>query len=216
MAEVDLAALEHDGWVAVPGVLSPGEAAGLSARCLALLTDAAERRSGDSWVSGTRQAVDLLARLPDIAALFSGPAMTRSVTHLLGAAVPVPSVTFRCPQPGFGGQSLHADDVPITRAGESHTVTCIVALCDFTNDNGATVVVPGSHRRPDLQRRPDRLGLAAREVLLVGARGTAFVLSGHLLHRGTLNRSDASRPALQAVWRVEVPTFTLRERQAHR
>ncbi len=216
MADADLAALEHDGWVAIPGVLGPDEAVGVAARCDALLADDADRRTRDARAAGTRHAADLLLRLPEFATLFSGPAMTRAVTHLLGGAVPVCDVSFRSPQPGFGGQSLHADDVPVTRADESHTVTCIVALCDFTADNGATAVVPGSHRRPDLQRRPDRLGLAAREVPLVGRRGTAFIMSGHLLHRGTRNRSDAPRPALQAVWRIDVPAFTLREQHAHR
>ncbi len=86
------------------------------------------------------------------------PALLGAVTHLLGQRVPLTDVAFRCPQPGFGEQSLHADDVPIQHAGECRAVTSIVTLCNFTEDNGATAVVPGSHRRPDMQRagRTDR------------------------------------------------------------
>lgn len=80
----------------------------------------------------------------------------------------------------------------------------IVSLCDFTDENGATAVLPGSHRRPDLQRRPRELSTSA-EVLLTGPAGTAFVFSAHLVHRGTKNRSGQDRPALQALWRTPEP-----------
>ena len=79
-------------------------------------------------------------------------------------------------------------------------MTAVVALCDFTPDNGATSVIPGSHRRPDLQRRSGSLEYHPDELVLTGPAGTAFVFCGHLLHRGTRNRSTASRPALQVSW----------------
>ena len=73
-------------------------------------------------------------------------------------------------------------------------------LDDFTADNGATRVVPGSHRN----------GLAAREaladqwaphpdqVLLTAPAGTVVVFNSHLWHGGTKNRSDRPRRALHS------------------
>lgn len=75
--------------------------------------------------------------------------------------------------------------------------TAIVALVPFTAENGATRVVPGSHRRIDLQRRSGGLSSHPDERTLTCAAGDAFVFSGHLLHSGTPNRSDHERPALQ-------------------
>jgi hypothetical protein len=201
MPALDLAALDRDGWTAVPGVLEPAAAAALAERCMALLGEGDDLRQGDKRGGGTRRAAELLDRLPEIRDLFEHPTIESAVIALLGAAVPITDVAFRCPQPGFGRQSLHADNVPNTTAEESRAVTCIVALCDFTDENGATAVVPGSHRRPDLQRRPNRLR-EDDEIRLTGAAGTAFVFSAHLLHRGTENRSTGPRPALQAQWRL--------------
>jgi hypothetical protein len=217
MARFDFARLQRDGWIAIPGLLTAGEADDLAQRCAALLSDEGDERQRDKRVGGTRRASDVLHRVREIEALFASPALTEAVASLLwtgtggtpgtpgtpgttGTVWPVLDVAFRCPQPGFGKQSLHADEVAIEHAGESWAVTAIVALCDFTPANGATAVVPGSHRRPDLQRRFGRLDLGGDEVTLSGKAGTAFVFSAHLLHRGTLNRSDRPRPALQAHW----------------
>ena len=96
---------------------------------------------------------------------------------------------------------LHADDAPKLDDAPSRVATAIVTLVEFTDTNGATRVVPGSHRRPDLQRRSGSLDSHPDEMTLTGPAGTAFVFDGHLLHSGTINRSDADRPALQITWR---------------
>jgi hypothetical protein len=200
MDDLALATLDRDGWIAIPGVLTAEAAAELATSATALL-GGEDERTNDKRAGGTRRAAELLDRLPGVRALFEHPDVVTAVTHLVGADVPLTDVALRSPSPGFGEQSLHADDQPVERAGECRAVTAIVALCPFTPDNGSTAVVPGTHLRPDLQRRPDRHGLGRDEVRLLGSAGTAFVFSAHLLHRGTRNTSDAPRPALQTQWR---------------
>lgn len=202
MAPIDLDRLDREGWTAVPDFLPLDRAADLALRCRALLAGD-DVRQGDKRAGGTLHAADLPNRLPEVPGLFEHPAVVAAVSRLLGRAAPLSDLAFRCPQPGFGKQSLHADDLPLTHATESRAVTSIVALCDFTVSNGATAVVPGSHRRPDLQRDARRLDLSGAEIVLTGPAGTAFVFSAHILHRATLNRSDAPRPALQAQWRLQ-------------
>ncbi|MDP9072662.1 MAG: phytanoyl-CoA dioxygenase family protein [Actinomycetota bacterium] len=202
MDSLDLAGLSRDGWAAIGGLLTPQKAEWLAQDCASVLADQSDVRPGDKRAAGTRHAAELLARLPSVAGIFDEPRLAAAVTALLGTSAPVADVQFRCPQPGFGEQSLHADDVPIQRADETRGVTCIVALCEFTERNGATVVVPGSHRRPDLQRKVQKLDLVSAEVNLTGPAGTAFVFSAHLLHRGARNRSGTPRPALQAHFRL--------------
>jgi len=202
MAPLDLSPLGSNGSIAIPGLLTPENADSIARRCDALLGNDLDARPGDKSASGTRRAADLQDRIPEITGLFEDPGLLGAVAHLLGQHLPLTDVAFRCPQPGFGEQSLHVDDVPIQHAGECRAVTSIVTLCNFTEDNGATAVVPGSHRRPDMQRRLGRLDLSSGEVMLTGTAGTAFVFSAHLLHRGTRNRSSGPRPALQAQWRL--------------
>jgi hypothetical protein len=192
--------VDRDGWIAVPGLLDASAALELAARCEALLEHADEVRQNDKRVAGTHRAASVLERVPEVGRLFTDTRLVEVVTHLLGGATAITDVGFRCPQPGFGEQTLHCDDLPLTKAGDCRAVTAIVALCDFTAENGTTAIVPGSHRRPDLQRAAAKVRL--EEVSLCGPAGTAFVFSAHLLHRGTRNRSSRPRPALQAQWRT--------------
>jgi ectoine hydroxylase-related dioxygenase (phytanoyl-CoA dioxygenase family) len=75
-------------------------------------------------------------------------------------------------------------------------------LDDFTSDNGALRVVPGSHR---WGRRPqDALSDPAaphpEEVLVTGRAGDLVVMNSHLWHGGTANRTDRRRLALHAFY----------------
>jgi ectoine hydroxylase-related dioxygenase (phytanoyl-CoA dioxygenase family) len=72
----------------------------------------------------------------------------------------------------------------------------IAALDDFTAQNGATEVIPGSHLWGEAELaawREDPAGLQARLEPMVVPAGAAFVLTGTLLHRGGANRTDAPR-----------------------
>lgn len=66
-----------------------------------------------------------------------------------------------------------------------------LALTDFTESNGATVVVPGSHRWPR-DRKPEP-GESARAVM---GRGSALLYSGDVLHGGGANETDVLRVGL--------------------
>jgi len=191
------------GWCAIEGLVDDVGIATVLANCDRLLArPAADRLPGDKPASGTRHLVDLAARSDAVAEIVASPTLTTIVSEILGGVPADPEVSLRSPQPGYGGQRLHADDLPLTSSDEApRVVTAIVALCDFTPLNGATRVVPGSHRRPDLQRVAGRLEHHADEITLCGPAGTAFIFSGHMLHSGTANRSAAGRPALQIVWR---------------
>ena len=191
--DIDRVALDRDGYLSVVGVLSSEAAGEVAARCLELLDDGLDRRMNDKASGGTRRASELLDRRPDLQELLR-PALQPAVAHLLGDAGRLTDITFRCPKPGFGHQSLHRDGLPLGEPGEEDVVTCILALCDFTSVNGSTAVVPGSHVWPSVQ--PSR-ATERDEVRFIGPAGTAWVLNGHLLHRGTRNEADGPRPALQ-------------------
>jgi len=69
---------------------------------------------------------------------------------------------------------------------------CILALDDFTADNGATRYLPRSHRPP---RRPGPdLDLAGSPVLV--AAGTLTVLAAATWHRSGTNTTDRPRRAI--------------------
>ena len=62
------------------------------------------------------------------------------------------------------------------------------ALCDFTESNGATVVVPGSHKWPD-----ERKAQAHETCLAIMKKGSALLYSGDVVHGGGSNLDDMIR-----------------------
>jgi ectoine hydroxylase-related dioxygenase (phytanoyl-CoA dioxygenase family) len=75
-------------------------------------------------------------------------------------------------------------------------------LDDFTTQNGATRMIPGSHRwgtRPQ-DVLDDVLAAHPDEVLLTGTAGSIAVMNAHLWHGGTANRSSSPRLAMHAFY----------------
>ena len=96
--------------------------------------------------------------------------------------------------PGETAQAIHTDDgfyrQPRPRPAISYTV--IAAVDAFTAENGATEVIPGSHRWGD-HEAPDAADMEARLVPMEVPAGGAFVMAGTLLHRGGANRTERPR-----------------------
>ena len=72
-------------------------------------------------------------------------------------------------------------------------INLLVMLDDFTLDNGATRLVPGSHRR--LERPMDDV-LEQRSIAAVGPAGSIVLFDSNLWHSAAPNRSAAPRRAL--------------------
>ncbi|MGB6307630.1 MAG: phytanoyl-CoA dioxygenase family protein [Steroidobacteraceae bacterium] len=91
-------------------------------------------------------------------------------------------------------QQLHRDDspYPILIAGLELLIGVMWALTDFTVDNGATRIVPGSHRFLRAWHKPD----VSRCVQAVMPRGSALIYFGSTWHGGGANRSREPRSGL--------------------
>jgi ectoine hydroxylase-related dioxygenase (phytanoyl-CoA dioxygenase family) len=89
--------------------------------------------------------------------------------------------------PGSEQQLLHRDELVWVHLPEPHPevqVASIIALEDFTAENGATRVVPGSHRWPK-ERKPEAGEIAVAEM----PAGSAVVYLGSTIHGGGANTS---------------------------
>jgi ectoine hydroxylase-related dioxygenase (phytanoyl-CoA dioxygenase family) len=93
--------------------------------------------------------------------------------------------------PGSEQQLIHRDELVWVHLPVPHPevqLASVIALVDFTADNGATRVVPGSHRwEPDRVATPDELVPAEM------AAGSAVVYLGSALHGGGANTTTDVR-----------------------
>jgi ectoine hydroxylase-related dioxygenase (phytanoyl-CoA dioxygenase family) len=81
-------------------------------------------------------------------------------------------------------------------SSEPLAINALLTLDDFTLDNGATHVLPGSHLRAEF---PSERYVEKFETPLVAPAGTFLVLDAMLFHRAGRNHSSGERRALNHV-----------------
>ena len=192
--------LDRDGYAPLPGVLSEAELTAIRARLAELL--AAEGDQAGIEVhqeAGADRLADLVNKGPMFDPCFTHPKVLACIAHVLGD-FKLSSLNFRAALPGHGHQQLHADYGGPMPPAEFQVCNSIWLLDDFTADNGATRVVPGSHRCAQRPREAldDPSAGHPDEVLLIAPAGTVVVFNSHLWHGGTENRSDRPRRALHS------------------
>lgn len=102
--------------------------------------------------------------------------------------------------PGGELQNLHVDWSEAVAPDNFQVCNSIWLLDDFTEENGATRVVPGSHRFGKIPQEvmDDSSQPHPDEVLLLGEAGTVVIFNSHTWHGGTFNRSGDYRRALHS------------------
>ncbi len=95
--------------------------------------------------------------------------------------------------PGETAQPIHADDMVIPLEKPHRAIVCnsMWALTDFTDVNGATRLVPGSHRKPN----PD-YGGSYETVPAEMKKGSVLIWDGALWHGGGANKTDRRRTGI--------------------
>lgn len=93
--------------------------------------------------------------------------------------------------PGESAQPIHADDqlIPIPKPHPPTVCNTMWALTDFTEVNGATRIVPGSH----LWDHSPNYGQHYDSVAAEMPKGSVLIWHGSLWHGGGANRTDARR-----------------------
>ena len=147
--------------------------------------------------------------------IFMHRRLLAAVRHMLGVHFKFIGSNFHCALPGYGHQGIHADFVWGVE-GEPQVVNAVWLIDAFTEDNGATRVVPGTHLSGihptgDLVNgEPRDLDAPVEgEIKITGSAGSCFVYNAHLWHGGTQNCTSGLRRAQHAFFgRSNIPSST--------
>jgi ectoine hydroxylase-related dioxygenase (phytanoyl-CoA dioxygenase family) len=200
----ELRHLDEQGWLCLKGVMDGG--------FLEEARDAVERlweQEGENAGAEFRKepGARRLANLVDKGEIFervvSHPLVLAAVQHVLGADFKLSSLNARSTDPRWPErQPLHCDAGAVPDAAGFWVCNTIWLLDDFTAENGATRIVPGSHRWRKLPQAElaDPQAAHADEVLVLGEAGSVVVMNTHAWHGGTANRTGMPRRALHAFY----------------
>jgi ectoine hydroxylase-related dioxygenase (phytanoyl-CoA dioxygenase family) len=152
---------------------------------------------------GARRLANLVDKGEIFQRLITTPRILELVRHVLGPRFKLSSFNARSANPHSSeAQPLHCDAGAVPDAEGFWVCNTIWLLDDFTPDNGATRVIPGSqnwHKLPqDVLTNPEQPH--PNEVLLLAPAGSVIVMNTHAWHGGTANRTSAPRRALHAFY----------------
>jgi ectoine hydroxylase-related dioxygenase (phytanoyl-CoA dioxygenase family) len=189
----DLAAFDRDGYVVLEHAVDVGALDRIRAELSPWLGGDAFRGRNDFEGFLSNRVYALLAKAPAVAILVEHPWVTAMLDHLLLPQYLLSANLAINLLPGETAQQFHIDDdfYRVARPRPAISVSAIWAIDEFTAENGATEVIPGSHRWGDEVPETDH-----PVVKVVMPAGSVVVFAGTLWHRGGANRSERPRLAI--------------------
>ena len=190
--ETDLAALRRDGFVVLRDALDT-RACDLLEQELDAWLERTPRCEGDFYGWRTTRVGGLLSKAPIVQHLALHWRVLAIAERLLGPSCDCIQLNLTQAvrvHPGERAQAPHRDEEmwPWPAKGRDWLINVMWAVSDFTEENGATRLWPGSHRG-DLDRDVDPASSIAAEM----RRGSALVFLGSLTHGAGANRSRHAR-----------------------
>jgi ectoine hydroxylase-related dioxygenase (phytanoyl-CoA dioxygenase family) len=190
-----LARMQRDGFTVVEGVLDGDSVAALRDDLERLERELAAQPAANLFEGlRTVRIYNLLVHGALYQQVAAHEAILPIVEGVLDAGCLVSSLSSIAIGPGEAAQPLHADDqlIPLPKPHISIICNTMWALTDFTAENGATRVVPGSHRA---DRSPQPFGEPAEAETRAAEMpaGSVLVFDGSIWHGGGANRTGERR-----------------------
>lgn len=187
--------LEARGYAIVEGALDPGFCDEIIADIARLEADTAAPLEANAFSGfNTVRYFDLLNKGEVWSRVAAHPNLLPVLRGVLGEDLLLSTMGTAVIGPGEPAQPIHRDDELYGLAMPHRNLVCntMWALTDFTEENGATRIVPDTHR---LQERADPAASYPSIPAAMPKGSVCFVL-GTTYHGGGANQSDARRWAL--------------------
>jgi hypothetical protein len=193
--------LDECGYLALPGLMGPGLLGEVRARIEELFTaEGAQAGSEFKQEPNARRLANLVDKGEVFERVILTPRVLECMEHVLGAEFKLSSLNVRAADPhGDCAQPWHADSGAIADERGYWVCNSVWMLDDFTPDNGATRMLPGSHKWRRLPPPESHEPLPGEELVL-GEAGTVVIMNAHMWHGATANRTAAPRRAMHVYY----------------
>lgn len=194
-----LASFERDGFVVLPEIIPKSRVLALTE---ALLRVEAEHGFGYAKTSfeglKTVRINNLLVHDELFWTVPLEPEVLTLAERLLDRELLLSSLCSLTLGPGQEAQPLHEDtqQIPLPRPRAPLAINAIWALSNFTEDNGATHIVPGSHKQPS----SPPYGAEIDTVQATMKAGSIMLFDSALWHKGGANTTSMRRYALSCYY----------------
>jgi ectoine hydroxylase-related dioxygenase (phytanoyl-CoA dioxygenase family) len=201
MTDADRRQLDEQGYLVLPGLMSRELLERLRTRIEELFDEeGAQAGSEFKQEPGARRLANLVNKGRVFEEVILTPEVLEAMAHVLGPKFKLSSLNARSANPHSpSDQPLHADSAAISDEQGYWVANSVWMLDDFTSENGATRMVPGSHRWRALPP-PEMYDQHPAQQLVTGKAGTVVIMNSHMWHGGTANRTDAPRRAIHVYY----------------
>lgn len=204
--------LKHKGFVLFRSLLDSEEVQELIQHLEGLWLAEGNEAGQENYIeAGVRRLANLANKGEIFRSIFAHPLILETAEVVMGPDFHLSMLNARDVLPGTGAKMpFHADIDHGVRPDETgyRAFTAVWMLDDFTVKNGATRLVPGSHRSALLPKESvhDPYTPHPEEVVAEGGAGDVLVFNGHCWHTGGANQTDRPRRAVLAHYlRADVP-----------
>ena len=196
--------LDEEGYLVLPNLMDGEMLASLRARVEELFSqEGAAAGSEFKQEPNARRLANLVNKGQIFERAIATPEVLACMEHVLGPAFKLSSLNVRAADPlSDCSQPLHADSGAVKDDRGYWVCNSVWMLDDFTTENGAIRMVPGSHQwgRLPQDALADPVAPHPDEQLLTGTAGTVVVMNAHMWHGATANRSNGQRRAMHAFY----------------
>ena len=209
LTKEEIETLDNEGYLFLGELLTQTQVEEVNNRLAQLMASEGEEAGAELMASkyirhpkeeGADRLADLVNKGSIFDVFYTHPRVLAGIEAVLGRQYKLSSLNYRAAKPGKGLQNLHVDWRNTVVEGAYKVCNTIWLLDNFTENNGATRIVPKTHKLsmlpneamqdPSLEH-PDEIRIKAKA-------GSVFIFNSHVWHGGTTNKTDKDRRSIHS------------------
>ncbi|MFT5886106.1 MAG: ectoine hydroxylase-related dioxygenase (phytanoyl-CoA dioxygenase family) [Arcticibacterium sp.] len=201
--------LDRQGYLALGALLSNEQVENVNQRLSELMKKEGKNAGSELIESkyirhpkeaGADRLADLVNKGDIFDIFYTHPKVLAGIEAVLGAEYKLSSLNYRAATPGNGKQKLHVDWGNTVVNDDYKVCNTIWLLDDFTAVNGATRIVPGTHKLKSLPQESleNPLEDHPEQILITAPAGSVFIFNSHVWHGGTTNLTYKNRRSIHS------------------